>query len=60
MKKLLLLLLFIPLVFSCSSSESTEEIIDNEEPSLKYPVRLLNSYSDINKNTSSVEFNFTF
>jgi len=60
MKKLILLLLFIPLVFSCSSSESTDEIIDNEEPSLKYPAGMLNSYSDINKNTSWYKTNISF
>ncbi len=60
MKKLIQLLLFIPLVFSCSSSESTEDIIDNEEPSLKYPVGMLNNYSDINKNTSWYKTNISF
>lgn len=59
MKKLILLLLFIPLVYSCSSIESVEEIIDNED-SLKYPVVMLDKYSDINKNTSWYKTNISF
>ena len=59
MKKLLLLLSVL-FVVSCSSVESTEDIIDNEEPLLKYPVGMLNNYSNINKNTSWYKTNISF
>jgi len=59
MKKLLLLFSVL-FVVSCSSVESTEDIIDNEEPLLKYPVGMLNNYSNINKNTSWYKTNISF
>ncbi len=65
MRKFLFLITAFTLVLSCSSDEtstpeSTENIIENEKPILKYPVELLNSYSNINKTTSWYKTNISF
>lgn len=66
MKHFTLHIIVVTLLFSCSSIESTEEILDSikniesEETSIVYPLEMLENYSDINKNTSWYKTNISF